>query len=397
MGSTAPDLTKPELDKDYTVSGLIGEDQLTTLPTLTYDPATPDMSKTGDAAAIKADDASAGDNYDITYVAGKLTVTSRPSSGGGGSSTTTKTGTTTNKDGSTTKTETKPDGSSKTEVKDANGSTGTVSTDKNGQTTAEAKVSGKAVSDAKKSDEAVKIPTEVTPGEDSKSAPTVKIDLPGGAGEAEVEIPVKDVTLGTVALIVKPDGTEEMVKNSIPTKDGIRLTVDGDVTVKIVDNAKDFTDTKGYWAKESIDFVSARGLMSGTSSTTFSPNAPTTRAQLWTILARQAEADLTGGSVWYEKAQAWAMANGISDGTTPTGTITRAQMVAMLYRAAGSPEVNSTSSFTDVPADSYYAKAVVWAVQNGITTGVGGGKFNSNGTCTRAQMATFLYLSYQSK
>lgn len=242
MGSTAPDLTKPELDKDYTVSGLIGEDQLTTLPTLTYDPATPDMSKTGDAAAIKADDASAGDNYDITYVAGKLTVTSRPSSGGGGSSTTTKTGTTTNpdgsvtkaetksdgtvietttnKDGSTTKTETKPDSSSKTEVKDANGSTGTVSTDKNGQATAEAKVSDKAVSDAKKSDEAVKIPTEVTPGEDSKSAPTVKIDLPGGAGEAEVEIPVKDVTLGTVALIVKPDGTEEMVKDSIPTKDG---------------------------------------------------------------------------------------------------------------------------------------------------------------------------------
>ena len=182
-----------------------------------------------------------------------------------------------------------------------------------------------------------------------------------------------------------------------PTKDGIRLTVDGDVTVKIVDNAKDFTDTKGYWAKESIDFVSARGLMSGTSSTTFSPNAPTTRAQLWTILARQAGADLTGGSVWYEKAQAWAMANGISDGTTPTGTITRAQMVAMLYRAAGSPEVNSTSSFTDVPADSYYAKAVVWAVQNGITTGVGGGKFNPNSTCTRAQMATFLYRSYQSK
>ena len=301
MGSTASDLTKPELDKDYTVSGLIGEDQLTTLPTLTYDPATSDMSKTGDAAAIKADDVSAGDNYDITYVAGKLTVTSRPSSGGGGSSTTTKTGTTTNKDGSTTKTET------------------------------------------------------------------------------------------------KPDGTEEMVKDSIPTKDGIRLTVDGDVTVKIVDNAKDFTDTKGYWAKEPIDFVSARGLMSGTSSTTFSPNAPTTRAQLWTILARQAGADLTGGSVWYEKAQAWAMANGISDGTTPTGTITRAQMVAMLYRAAGSPEVNSTSSFTDVPADSYYAKAVVWAVQNGITTGVGGGKFNSNGTCTRAQMATFLYRSYQSK
>ena len=149
----APDLSKPELDKDYTVSGLIGEDKLTTAPALAYDPATPDMTRTGDAAKIVASGASAGENYEITYVDGKLTVTSRPFSGGGGSSssgrpststgktdttTTTKpdgtvTEITTNKDGSTTKSETKPDGSSKTEVKDASGSTGTVKTDRHGE------------------------------------------------------------------------------------------------------------------------------------------------------------------------------------------------------------------------------------------------------------------------
>ena len=303
----------------------------------------------------------------------------------------------TKKDGSVTKTETKKDGSSVTENKAADGSTGTVKIDKNGKTTAEAKISDKAVSDAKKSGEAVKIPAEVTPGEDSKSAPTVKIDLPGNSGETKVEIPVSNVKPGTVAVIVHPDGTEEIVKNSLPTEDGIQLTVNGGATVKIVDNSKDFIDTRSHWAKDAIDFVSARGLVNGTGESTFSPNAPTTRAQLWTILARQAGADLTGGASWYEKAQAWAKERGISDGSDPNGAITRAQMVTMLYRAAGSPEVSITTTFTDVPADSYYAKAVVWAVENGITTGIGSGKFDPNGTCTRAQIATFLYRSYQSK
>ena len=421
VGSAAPDLSKPEVDKDYTVSGLIGDDQLPAAPTLKYVDETgkeikPDMTKVGEVL-IRVD-GEQSDNYVIVYVAGKLTVTSRPSSGGSGSSATktetttnpdgsvtkteiksdgTVTETTTNKDGSTTKTETKPDGSSKTEIKDANGSTGMVKTDKDGQTTAETKISDKAVSDAKKSDEAVKVPAEVTPGEDSASAPTVKIDLPTNAGETKIEIPVKDVTPGTVAVIVKADGTEEIVKDSIPTENGIQLTVDGDVTVKIVDNAKKFTDTKGHWAQDSIDFVSARGLVNGTSESTFSPNAPTTRAQLWTILARQAGADLTGGANWYEKAQAWAKESGISDGTNPNGTITRAQMVTMLYRAAGSPEVSITTTFTDVPADSYYAKAIAWAVKNGITAGVGGGKFDPSSTCTRAQIATFLHRSYLSK
>ena len=405
----APDLSKPELDKDYTVSGLIGEDKLITAPTLTYDPATPDMTIAGDAAKIVASGASAGDNYEITYVDGKLTVTSRPSSGGGSSSgrpststgktdttTTTKpdgtvTEITTNKDGSTTKTETKPDGSSKTEVKDASGSTGTVKTDKNGQTTAETTLSSKAVEDAKKNGEAVKAPVEVEASRDSNTAPTVKVELPKNAGETAVEIPVSNVKPGTVAVLVHPDGTEEIVKNSLPTEDGIRLTMDGSATVKIMDNSKDFIDTRAHWAKDAIDFVSARGLVNGISDTIYAPNNSTTRAQLWTILARQNDADLTGGSIWYEKAQNWAKDKGVSDGANPNAAINRAQMVTMLWRAMGQPAAASGASFADVPADSYYAQAVAWAIENGITAGVGNGKFDPDAACTRGQIATFLY------
>ena len=309
----------------------------------------------------------------------------------------TKVETTTGKDGSVTKTTTNPNGSSVTETKAADGSTGTVKTDKNGNTEAETKVSTKAVEDAKKSGEAVKAPVEVKASRDSSTAPTVKVELPKNSGDTKVEIPVSNVKPGTVAVIVHPDGTEEIVKNSLPTEDGIQLTVNGGATVKIVDNSKDFIDTRNHWAKDAIDFVSARGLVNGMSATIYAPNASTTRAQLWTILARQNNADLTGGASWYEKAQAWAKDKGVSDGADPNGAITRTQMVTMLYRAAGSPEVSITTTFTDVPADSYYAKAVAWAVENGITAGVGGGRFDPNSTCTRAQIATFLYRLYLSR
>ena len=404
VGSTAPDLSKPELDKDYTVSGLIGEDKLTTAPTLAYDPAAPDLTKTGEAAKIVASGASAGENYEITYVDGKLTVTSRPSSGGGGgsSSTTptkpetnkpgkTDTITTTKPDGTKVQTETKPDGSSKTEVKDASGSTGTVKTNKNGHTTAETTLSSKAVEDAKKNGEAVKAPVEVEASRDSNTAPTVKVELTKNAGETAVEIPVSNVKPGTVAVLVHPDGTEEIVKNSLPTEDSIRLTMDGSATVKIMDNSKDFIDTRAHWAKDAIDFVSARGLVNGISNTIYAPNNSTTRAQLWTILARQNDADLTGGSIWYEKAQNWAKDKGASDGANPNAAINRAQMVTMLWRAMGQPAAASDASFADVPADSYYAQAVAWAIENGITAGVGNGTFDPDATCTRGQIATFLY------
>ena len=364
-------------------------------------------------------DAEFAANY--TPATGELTLYSVSTGGGGGSSSgsTVKTDTVTNpdgsvtktetksdgtvvetttgKDGSTTKTETKKDGSSVTESKDAVGSTGTVKTDKNGQTTAETALSSKAIETAKRNGEPVTAPVEVEATRDSDTAPTVKIELPRNSGDTKVEIPVTNVKPGTVAVLVHPDGTEEIVKNSLPTEDGIQLTVNGGATVKIVDNSKDFIDTRNHWAKDAIDFVSARGLVNGMSATIYAPNASTTRAQLWTILARQNDADLAGGSIWYEKAQNWAKEKGISDGANPNGTINRAQMVTMLWRAMGQPAAGSATSFTDVPTDSYYAQAVAWAVENGITAGVGGGRFDPNATCTRAQIVTFLYRNYQSK
>ena len=303
----------------------------------------------------------------------------------------TKVETTTAKDGSTSKTTTNPNGSSVTESKDAAGSTGTVKTDKHGQTEAKTALSSKAIEDAKKSGEPVKAPVEVKATRDSNTAPTVKVELPKGAGETKVEIPVSNVKPGTVAVLVHPDGTEEIVKNSLPTEDGIQLTVNGGATVKIVDNSKDFIDTRSHWAKDAIDFVSARGLVNGMNDSIYAPNNSTTRAQLWTILARQNDADLNGGNTWYEKAQLWSKDKGVSDGANPNGTIDRAQMVTMLWRAAGQPTAGGTANFTDVPADSYYANAVSWAVEGGITAGVGDGRFDPAATCTRAQIATFLW------
>ena len=318
-----------------------------------------------------------------------------------GTVTESKTETITSKDGtkSETKSETKTDkngvtsGKETTKTTMANGSTGmTVTTIENGEskTAAEAKVSSKAVEDAKKNGEAVKAPVEVEASRNSNTAPTVKVELPKGTGETKVEIPVSNATPGTVAVLVHPDGTEEIVKNSIPTEDGIRLTVNGGATVKIVDNSKDFIDTQDHWAKGAIDFVSARGLVNGMTATSYAPNNSTTRAQLWTILARQNDADLTGGATWFENAQNWAKTKGISDGANPNAAINRAQMVTMLWRAAGQPVAGGAASFTDVSADSYYAQAVSWAVENGITTGVGGGHFDPTATCTRAQIAAFL-------
>ena len=422
-GSTAPDLSSPEADKNYKVEGLLGADTLSGTVTLTY-AQTPDMSKPG-KTAINIAGTLSNDNYEITYVPGTLTVSNQPSSGGGSSSGGSSSGgtvktettknndgsvtktetkkdgtvieTTTGKDGSVSKTETRKDGSSVTETKAADGSTGTVKTDKNGQTTAETTLSSKAIETAKRNGELVTAPVEVEATRDSSTAPTVKIELPRNSGDTKVEIPVTNVKPGTVAVLVHPDGTEEIVKNSLPTEDGIQLTVNGGATVKIVDNSKDFIDTRNHWAKDAIDFVSARELVNGMNDSIYAPNNSTTRAQLWTILARQNDADLNGGNTWYEKAQLWSKNKGISDGTEPNAAINRAQMVTMLWRAAGSPAAQSGTAFQDVAAGSYYGDAVAWAVENGITAGVGGGRFDPAATCTRAQIATFLYRTYQGK
>ena len=301
--------------------------------------------------------------------------------------------TTTGKDGSTTKTETKKDGSSVTESKDAAGSTGTVKTDKNGNTEAETKVSAKAVEDAKKSGEAVKAPVEVKATRDSSTAPTVKVELPKGAGETKVEIPVSNVTPGTVAVLVHPDGTEEILKDSIPTEDGIQLTVDGSATVKIVDNSKDFIDTRNHWSRDEVNFVASRDIFNGVGNNLFGVSQPMTRGMVNTVLARLAGIDTTpkNGQKWYEVGTEWAKSKGITDGTTPEASVTREQLATLLYRFYGSPTISGTLRFADAGTVNAYAQdALLWATQNGIMNGVGNNCVAPSADAQRAQVAAMM-------
>ncbi|MGI5933581.1 MAG: S-layer homology domain-containing protein [Lawsonibacter sp.] len=253
-------------------------------------------------------------------------------------------------------------------------------------------MSSKAAKEAAKDGSAVVLPVELPAAKTTGDAPAVEVTVPKSAGSVKVEISVEKVTPGTVAVIVHADGIEEIVKTSIPTGDGIRLTVDGDVTVKIVDNAKDFTDTQSHWAEASIDFATSHELFSGTSATTFTPDRSMTRAMLMTVLARFDGKDTTGASAWYEKAMAWAKANGISDGSTPNGNITREQLAAMLWRYAGSPAGDGAlSSFQDRARVSGYAvEAMRWAVGEGLISGTDAGMLAPQSNATRAQVATIL-------
>ena len=142
----------------------------------------------------------------------------------------------------------------------------------------------------------------------------MSIELPKGAGETKVEIPVSNANSGTVAVLVHPDGTEEILKDSIPTEDGIQLTVDGSATVKIVDNSKGFIDTQDHWAKDEISIAYNNGWITGYPDGTFGPQRDITRAETMTlvnrVLNRQPETEddfLPNMTVWTGNAnpKAW--------------------------------------------------------------------------------------------
>ncbi|MBU5433269.1 S-layer homology domain-containing protein [Intestinimonas sp. MSJ-38] len=173
-----------------------------------------------------------------------------------------------------------------------------------------------------------------------------------------------------------------------------------------------FTDVPdtAYYA-EAVNWAVAKKITGGVGNDLFAPNAPCTRAQIVTFLWRAAGSpgsktmsgfsDVPADS-YYAKAVAWAVENGITGGTgdgkfSPNAACTRAQAVTFLYRASGAPAVSGNAAFGDVAANAYYAAAVKWAEKNGITGGIGGGLFGSDNNCTRAQIVTFLYRSYQSK
>ena len=189
-----------------------------------------------------------------------------------------------------------------------------------------------------------------------------------------------------------------------------KVTIKADFTAQTVDSVFADVSADAYYY-EAVKWAADKGITGGIGDSLFAPNQSCTRAQIVTFLWRAAGspepkalssfADVPADA-YYAKAVAWAVENGITEGTSDTtfapGTIcTRAQGAALLYRAAGSPAVSGSAAFTDVPADAYYADAAAWAEQKGITGGIGNGLFGPHNNCTRAQIVTFLYRMYQGK
>ncbi len=197
-------------------------------------------------------------------------------------------------------------------------------------------------------------------------------------------------------------------KYSFTMPDG-KVEVNGTFVKK---SAQTFVDVpeNAYYAP-AVNWAVEKGVTEGTSATTFSPDAACTRAQIVTFLYRAAGSPAVKSTVnpftdvtasdYYYNAVLWAVENGITTGTSettfsPNESCTRAQCVTFLYRAVGSA-ATAKASFTDVSADAYYAPAVDWAVEKGVTTGTSATTFSPDAACTRAQIVTFLYRAAQVK
>ena len=305
----------------------------------------------------------------------------------------TVTTTTTDADGNKTEVVEKPDGSSKTTVDNKDGSGSVTLVDADGNIISQATLSEAAVAAAQEKGEAVALPMpEVPVTSDRETAPTVTVDLPVG-GSVKVEIPVEDVTAGTVAVLVKSNGDEEIIKTSVTTGSGVTVTLNDGDTVKIVDNSRDFADVPdNYWGAEAVDFAVSRELFAGTSATTFSPNTAMTRAMIVTVLARFEGVDTSTGENWYDAGAQWAVEEGISDGTNLDQDLNREQLATMLWRYAGEPvPTASLDAYGDAASVSSYARqAMAWAVETGLIQGVTGDTLRPQGEATRAQVSTIL-------
>ena len=232
----------------------------------------------------------------------------------------------------------------------------------------------------------------------------------------------------TVTITVKPDDGFKLDDLTVTDKNGkeLKLTDKGNgkytftmpagkvkinaAFVKEVETSP-FSDvsTSAYYY-EAVKWAQEKGITGGIGNGLFGPNQPCTRAQIVTFLWRAAGspepkamssfADVSTDA-YYAKAVAWAVENGITTGTgdgkfSPDATCTRAQSVTFLFRAIGKL-VDSKAEFSDVLTDSYYANAVAWAVETGVTNGIGDGLFGPDNSCTRAQIVTFLFRAYQGK
>lgn len=346
-GDKAPDLAAPVLGEHYTVDGLFGGDTLGGTAALTYEkdgtPVTPDTSAAGSYDIVLSGVTEPmGGNYEpLVLKNGTLTISARPSSGGSSSSSK----------------PTYPVSSSS--VKNGSVSFSTRSASK-----------GSTVTITVKPDKGYELASLMV--RDSNGNP----------------IAVTPKTADTYTFIM-PSGNVSVEPVFAP--------------IKAQPEFKDVASDSYYY--EAVQWAVENGITEGTSADTFSPGASCTRAQMVTFLWRAAGSpapksaanpfkDISANDYYYE-AVLWAVENGITSGTgadtfSPGATVTRGQTVTFLHRAAGSPLAGS-SAFSDVSDSAYYAKAVAWAAENGITSGTGNSKFTPNAACTRGQIVTLLY------
>ena len=289
-----------------------------------------------------------------------------------------------------TGTVTNPDGSTTTTDRDSTGTKSETTVDKNGVQTTEVTVTNAAIREAVKAGDAVTLPMPAaTATKNSASAPSVTVDLPSGVKSARVEIPVANVTVGTVAVIVHADGTEEIIPYSVPTEDGIELTVENGATVKIVDNSRAFNDVStAHTFSDAVDFASARGIVEGYGNGSFGVGSYATSAATTTVIARIMGEDFYGaGST--AKAQEWAKENGIAAGLDLSGNVTRGDFMVMLWRAASCPAASASDvDFADASGLSATEQAAfAWAVENSVISGYGDGTVRPDANITRGAMA----------
>ena len=262
------------------------------------------------------------------------------------------------------------------------------------------------------------------------SSPSYSVTTPSKTENGTVTVSPRSAEKGdTVTITAKPDSGYQLDGLTVTDKNGneLKLTDKGNgkyiftmpaskVTVSATfapeKSAADYfadVPANSYYA-DAVLWAAKNGITGGIGNGLFGPNQPCTRAQIVTFLWRAAGspepkamssfADVSMDA-YYAKAVAWAVENGITTGTgdgkfSPDATCTRAQSVTFLFRAIGKL-VDSKAEFSDVLTDSYYANAVAWAVENGVTNGIGDGLFGPDNSCTRAQIVTFLFRAYQGK
>ena len=272
--------------------------------------------------------------------------------------------------------------------------------------------------------------TPVRPGQPSSSGASDRdqnhsVSAPSHVNGGAVSVTPSAAAKGsTVTITAKPDNGYKLDKLTVTDQSGNRLSlndqgngkytftmpsgkVNVDAAFSKIATTISFRDVKqSDYYYDAVKWAVEKGITEGTSTETFSPHASCTRAQTVTFLWRAAGSPEPTGTVnpfsdlspnaYYYKAVLWAVENGITQGTStdtfsPDATVTRGQTVTFLHRAAGAPSHGGNAAFLDISDNDYYSDAVAWAEQNGITSGTGNGKFAPNAVCTRAQIVTLLY------